>query len=161
MYWERSMASQRSFARPSCSRRNKVSQHGWTADNMCLNSYCILICFLKVQHSRWTMQDETTSTSWRCTAIAPTGSLSSRRSCWSRSCSWSLTRSSFPSATATSVSLRLPGSSYSSSVSSSSAYQLLCKTCSAAWTTPTSCLFDTLGNTVSQAEWTYFSDGFI
>ena len=37
----------------------------------------------------------------------------------------------------------------------------LCKTCSAAWTTPTSCLFDTLGNTVSQAEWTYFSDGFI
>ena len=121
MCWERSMASQRSFARPSCSRRNKVSQHGWTADNMCLNSYCILICFLKVQHSRWTMQDETTSTSWRCTAIAPTGSLSSRRSCWSRSCSWSLTRSSFPSATATSVSLRLPGSSYSSSVSSSSA----------------------------------------
>ena len=160
MCWERSMASQRSFARPSCSRRNKVSQHGWTADNMCLNSYCILICFLKVQHSRWTMQDETTSTSWRCTAIAPTGSLSSRRSCWSRSCSWSLTRSSFPSNNSN-FSVFKTSRVFIFIISVLIVSKSLCETCSAAWTTPTSCLFDTLGNIISQAEWTYFIKGII
>ena len=126
MYWERSMASQRSFARPSCSRRNKVSQRGWTADNMCLK-----FILQPIDYS-WYASWKSNIPSGQCRMKLPQqvdGALPLLRPGPSAQGGaagpdpahghWQghLSRPT----TATSVSLRLPGSSYSSSVSSSSA----------------------------------------